>query len=139
MCAPNRKAQPTVNHSPKPKLSCGGPLIHPAPKVAKRTPKIANRVNFCIPKATPISAVKTTYKLVKKAETAGVMSVSPSICRINPPHTMTPSNKPPFHTSRSLSPRHVLGTKTRRSKPAIAKRIMTKKTATSFSSSPGAE
>ncbi len=79
ICAPNKNAQPTVSHSPKPKCSWGGPLIHPAPKVARMTPIIAKRVSLCIPVNTPINAVNTTYKLVRNAETAGVTSVNPSI------------------------------------------------------------
>ena len=98
--AANINAPITVNHSGKLKFNWGGPLIHPAPKVAKITPPPINKVSFCLPKTNPISAVKTTYKLVKNAETAGVTSgyAIPIIWKKKPAQTNIPNQIPPFLT-----------------------------------------
>ena len=48
------------------------------------------------------SAVNSTYKLVRKADTAGDTSVRPSICSTKPNHRNSPSQKPPFHAARSF-------------------------------------
>ena len=79
ICPANIKAHKTVNHSSKSKCNSGGPWIYPAPKVANKTPKSMVNVGTYFFQTTTINAVKITYRLVKNADTAGVIPSSPII------------------------------------------------------------
>src|SRR5258706_16063701 len=78
--------------------------MNPAPQVAKTTRRKGARLGprrFC---AADKTAVKRTYRLVKNAETAGLISASPSICNPKPTKRSIPIQKPPPQASRVSSP-----------------------------------
>lgn len=78
--------------------------MNPAPNVAIPTPMIKVKVSGCFRNTNPISTVKTTYRLVKNAETAGVISFNASIWVRKPPNINNPRSVPPFHTFLSTNP-----------------------------------
>ncbi len=94
MLPANRKAHSTVIHSATSKFSWGGPEMKAAPSVANSTPsKSDGWICLWRAKNSDRKAVKITYRLVRNAETAGVMSSS-AIIWIRKPVSNRPPSRP---------------------------------------------